>query len=399
LPRRIEEDHKSFRDVIGGRIRKVLKKFFKTGQNFPQRAKNGKMSYTIPSIDIPHIVHGESNRGLNRGPGKKGDVLGRDKDGDGKGNQAGEGEGEGIVVSIDMEDVIDNMGEELELPPMVPKDSELIDETYLRYNSLSKQGPRSLRHPRKTIQQAMKRLAATKELDKLHMIPGYPKPMPMIVPQESDFRYRQYTIHNKPSSNAVIFFARDGSGSMDQTKCDIVSDMCWWMDHWIRRFYDKTERVYIWHDWTAAEVDEEKFYKYRYGGGTQCSSVVKLIADQLQDRFPPNKWNVYVFYFTDGDNWGGDNQVFVDLIKKELPPQVVNMLGITQVMSYSYDGSLKQFVDSKAQEGFFGNGDYIRTTSVENPRSGSIANEQRNEGVKKAIQDLLGKSKRPNVQL
>ena len=48
---------------------------------------------------------------------------------------------------------------------------------------------------------------------------------------------KQYNIIKKPSSNAVIFFARDWSGSMDQYKCDIVSDMSWWIDIWIKRFY------------------------------------------------------------------------------------------------------------------------------------------------------------------
>ena len=34
MPRRIEEDHKDFRDVYSGRIRKALKKFIKNGSIF-----------------------------------------------------------------------------------------------------------------------------------------------------------------------------------------------------------------------------------------------------------------------------------------------------------------------------------------------------------------------------
>jgi uncharacterized sporulation protein YeaH/YhbH (DUF444 family) len=76
MPRRIEEDHKHFRDVVSGRIRKALKKFIKSGQIVKNRGKNGKISITIPKIDIPHIVYGSGNEGIGRGQGKEGDVIG-----------------------------------------------------------------------------------------------------------------------------------------------------------------------------------------------------------------------------------------------------------------------------------------------------------------------------------
>ena len=81
----------------------------------------------------------------------------------------------------------------------------------------------------------------------------------LITPINSDFRYRQYTEVRKPASNAVVFFARDSSASMNDYKCDIVSDMSWWIDVWIRSFYKRTERIYVCHDTEAFEVDENKF--------------------------------------------------------------------------------------------------------------------------------------------
>jgi len=97
-PRRIEEDHNSFRDVVSGKIRKALKKFVKNGSMFKNRGKNGKVQITIPRIDIPHIVYGDNNSGDGRGNVKKGEVIGKDDPKNGKGNQAGEDEGEGKVV-------------------------------------------------------------------------------------------------------------------------------------------------------------------------------------------------------------------------------------------------------------------------------------------------------------
>ena len=391
MPRRVEEDHKHFRDVVDGKIRKSLQKHLTTGRIFKNRGKKGKLAITIPTIGIPHIVFGDSGEGLGRGPGKKGDIVRKgDKKGQG-GTQAGEGEGEGITVNIDMEYVLQFIQDELELPNPRFKPNDTVEETYLRYNSLSLQGPNSLRHPRKTFQETMKRLASMGELEKLHKVPGVAHPIPLIIPIDRDFRYRQYTEIKKPSTNAVIFFARDGSASMDQYKCDIVSDMAWWIDVWIRHFYKRVERCYIWHDWTAQEVDEDRFYKYRYGGGTTCSSAMSLISKQFENRFPPNKWNIYVFYFTDGENWGGDNEIFSEIIQKQMSPRDVNFVGITQIMSYSYENSLKKFMDDKIKGGIFDN-DYLRTASVGGNQK--IGDDEKYISIKQAIKDLMGKSQK-----
>jgi uncharacterized sporulation protein YeaH/YhbH (DUF444 family) len=173
----------------------------------------------------------------------------------------------------------------------------------------------------------------------------------VITPIKSDFRYRQYREIKLPSSNAVIFFARDCSGSMDDYRCDVVSDMSWWIDCWIRKFYKRVDRCYFVHDTRAQEVSEEEFYTYRFGGGTQCSSAFETIAEQLENRYPPDKFNVYVFYFSDGDNWSGDNAKMIKIMKEKLGPNVVNLMAVTQVCSYSYEDSVKQFVDEAIKSG------------------------------------------------
>jgi hypothetical protein len=394
MPRNIERDHKHFRDIIGGRLRKELKKFFSSGKFVTKRGKNGRMSITIPKIDIPHIVYGESDTGIGRGPGKPGDVV--KKDPQGQEGDAGQDEGEGIQVNVDMEYILQFMKDELKLPDMAPKPNETFEEIKIKYNDIALTGPESLRHNRRTMLQALKRLAATGGLDTLHQIPGFAHPVKLITPINSDRRYRQYKEIKIPSSNAVIMFGRDGSASMDQWKCDVVSDMCWWIDLWIRSFYDKVERCYFWHDTVAQEVDEEKFYKYRYGGGTTCSSCPKLMAKQFENRFPPNKWNIYCFYFTDGDNWHDDNSEFVETIRRYFPPDICNLFAITQVMAWNYNGSLKRYSDDNLK----GLPNY-RSVSIgteESPdydggnftASPNMSDDERNEAVKRAIKTLLG---------
>jgi len=390
IPRRINEDHKEFRDVVSGKIREKLKKFIKTGSIFKSRGKNGKISIPIPKIDIPHIVFGSNGTGVGRGDGKPGDVIGRDDpQGQGKGNKAGSEEAEGIIISLDLEDVLKFLQDELQLPDLKPKQDNTFEDVKIKYNNISLVGPESLRHTRRTMLTALKRMCSTGEIEKLHTVPGYKDPMKLILPINSDKRYRQYKEIKSPSTNALIIYARDGSASMDTAKCEIVSDMSWWIDVWIKRFYKRVERMFVWHDISAQEVDEQKFYRYRFGGGTTCSSALKLIAKQFENRFPPEKWNIYVFYFTDGENQTNDNDTFVSVLKKEFPDHLINFVGITQIYANDYKGSVLESVRDAVQNEILG--ENIKTTEIE--LSNSSSDERRNEAILKAVKDLLGKNK------
>lgn len=292
------------------------------------------------------------------------------------------------------------MQDELELPNIKKKPNEIFDEVKIKYNSISIIGPESLRHNRRTLKQTLKRQAAEGTLDKLEYVPGLEDPVRILRPINDDKRYRQYNEIKLPSSNALIIFARDGSGSMDANKCEIVSDMCWWIDTWIRKFYTRVDRLYVWHDTVAQEVDADKFYKYRFGGGTTCSSALKFITKQFENRYPPQKWNIYVFYFTDGENWHEDNKVFIDLLKNEFTPDVVNFTGITQILSYSYNDSVKQHVDRAISDGTL-DSECVRTVTIGDEKDTtnfyqmpSLTEDERNQQILEAIKKLLGNPKK-----
>ncbi|NDB87099.1 MAG: DUF444 family protein [Alphaproteobacteria bacterium] len=142
------------------------------------------------------------------------------------------------------------------------------------------------------------------------------------------------------------------------------------------------------------EVDEEKFYKYRFGGGTTCSSALKFISKQFENRYPPNKWNIYVFYFTDGENWDDDNSMFVSTLAEEFKPEVVNFTGITQILSSMQGNSVKHYVDNAIREGTLDR-EYVRTVSIgenggSNYWTSGINEEDRNKQIINAIKKLLG---------
>ena len=84
MPKRVQEDRKYFRDVVGGRTRQKLGRLVTSGQIVRERPKGGKLITYIKGVEQPFFAHGDNGEGIGRGPGKEGDVVGRDPDeGDG----------------------------------------------------------------------------------------------------------------------------------------------------------------------------------------------------------------------------------------------------------------------------------------------------------------------------
>ena len=136
---------------------------------------NGKIGLPVNRIITPTFKYGDNSVGIGRGPGKDGDVVGRDpQQGQGQGNQPGDQHEDGIELQIDLDYVLKFMQDELELPNLKPKENDFEDVEY-KYNSLSLTGPHSLRHTRKTLLTALKRLVSSGEFDKVHEVPGLAK--------------------------------------------------------------------------------------------------------------------------------------------------------------------------------------------------------------------------------
>ncbi len=386
----IQEDHDYFRRIIHGKVRKDLGNRFESGSIFRLRPADGKrIRIPIPQIRIPWIWWAENDEGVGRGPGKKGDKVGRPRKGKGKGGP-GEGAGDGMLVDVDMEEVFKVLKEELELPDMKPKPNQTFEELRTVYNGLSKVGPRALIHKKKTMLAAMKRLAAMGKLDELHKIPGINKALPVITPVNDDRRFRQYNEIKVPSSNAVLFFMRDGSGSMNGDKTEIVSDIAFWLNMYISKYYDKVQRVFIWHDYEAKEVSEKDFFGLRDGGGTRCSSAFSMMKNLIKERFDPVKWNIYGFYFGDGENSTPDNQEISKMLKSDLGPETVNLFGQVEIMHYKgFGDSLKEYLDMKLKRGEL---PHLRNTEIKSENNWSISAEERDRQVKMVLKQLLGRT-------
>jgi len=156
---------------------------------------------------------------------------------------------------------------------------------------------------------------------------------PVIIPVKEDKRYRSRRTIHAPETNAVIFYLMDVSGSMGDEQKDVVRNESFWINTWLRRQYKGVATRFIVHDAEAREVDEHTFFHTRESGGTRISSAYQLAADLVDAECPPSEWNVYVFHFSDGDNWGGgDTQVCVKLLSERLLP-AANLFCYGQVAS------------------------------------------------------------------
>jgi len=319
---KIDRDHQRFKEIVRGRVRRDLKGYISSGEMIGQQGKR-LISIPVKSIAIPRFRYGDNSGGVGTGEARPGD--GQGEPGGMGGPHGGTEIGHHIMeVDLTLDELADIIGEELELPRIKPKGKKIITDDKSRYSGLRPAGPESLRHFKRTYRRAMRR----------QIIEGtYDPAAPKIVPVRADKLYRSWKTIRSPQSNAVIIYMMDVSGSMGSEQKEIVRTEAFWIDTWLRRNYDGIESRYIVHDVRAGEVDRETFFNLREDGGTRISSAFKVAKELTETKFNPQDWNVYLFYFSDGDNSSdSDSRDTCQLIKDFFLP-IINMVGYSQVKS------------------------------------------------------------------
>jgi sporulation protein YhbH len=347
--RRIDQDHTRFRQIVRGKIKQDLKRFVSSGELI---GKQGQRYVTIPmpQITLPKFRYGENQKqGVGQGEGDQGQpVPGQDGDGSG---QAGEEAGKhSIEVDVSLEDLAKILGEELELPNIEPRGRKNLRTAAGRYTGISRSGPMSLRHFKRTFREALKRQIASGTYDRDN---------PIIVPIREDLRFRSLQTREVPQASAAIVYMMDVSGSMGREQKDIVRIEAFWIDTWLRHQYKNLQVHYIVHDAVAHEVDQHTFFHLRESGGTKISSAYELCLNLVRDKYPAQEWNVYPFHFSDGDNWSTrDTEHCVSLLKDSLLP-VCNQFCYGQVKSAYGSGQFKKDLDTA-----FRGDDKVVTTDI-----------------------------------
>lgn len=365
----IKRDHSRFKDIVRGKIRENLRKFITHGELLTKRGQD-RVAVPVPQIDLPHFTYGSRDKnGVGQGEGNPGDpVNGEPQEGEGQG-QAGQGEGDhALEVDVQLEELARMLGEELHLPNILPKGSYDVTTKSTKYTDIHHVGPQSLRHFKRTYREALKRQISSGVYDAKN---------PVIMPYKQDFRFRGWAETPKPQTNAVILYIMDVSGSMGDEQKEIVRTEAFWIDTWLRSQYAGLHRRYIIHDAAAREVDEDTFYRTRESGGTLISSAYKLAIDMLKKDYPSSNWNIYIFHFSDGDNWSAeDTKICLDILNSDIMPSV-NQFAYGQVESRYGSG---QFFKDLLER--FSEDERLVATRIED-----------RDGIYESIKHFLGKGR------
>lgn len=255
-------------------------------------------------------------KGVGQGDVKPGDVLHRagQREVEG-GSEGGSGGGElRFVFELDVDDIVDWMFEELELPDLKPRSTgSLVDETATR-EGWDRRGPRSRLDRRRTLREAVKRRVSQGEVEESF--------------SDEDLRFRQIARRLLPATQAVVIFMLDVSGSMDEGRRKLAKSFFFWVINGLRRQYGQVATVFVAHTNEAWEFSEEEFFRLTATGGTVASSAFRLAEGILKERYDPEHYNCYVFYASDGDNFADDRHEITDLLSRL--SRTVNFMGFLE---------------------------------------------------------------------
>ncbi len=334
MGQRIERDYQRFRKIVRGKVKSNLSKYITRGELIGKKGRD-LVSIPLPQIEIPQFRYGQKNSGgVGQGEGDVGQPLTAPQQGDGEQKAGDQPGGHILEVDITLDELASILGEELALPRIEPRGKKNILTTRDRYSSIRQVGPESLRHFKRTYKRAIRRMIASGT---------YNPDDPRVIPERADKRYRSWKEVKLPQSVACIIYMMDVSGSMTDEQKEIVRIEAFWIDTWIKAHYQGIETVYIVHDAVAQEVDEQTFYHTRESGGTKISSAYELADRIIEQRYPPDQWNLYAFHFSDGDNWGDDVPKCLELLKNDLLPKL-NLFGYGQVESPYGSGEFFDYI-------------------------------------------------------
>lgn len=333
----------------------------------------------IRSIDIPHFKPGTDGdpSGLGQGDGEIGDVIGKKKvPVAGEPGEAGQEPGEDYIeTEIPIEELIEMMLEDLGLPRLEEKEVENITiELGWKITGKSKSGIWPLLDKRATAQEGIKRFwnflrhlesetqAKTDEdtlncfralkqaggilSDALEIIQNnkiennykelIEKVEPFPIFTNEDLRYRKIKEDVQEQSRAVVIAMMDVSGSMGKLKKYLASSMLWWLVRFLENKYQQVETRFIAHHTIAKIVPEEDFFGIVESGGTSCYTAYEKASGLIESEYPPESWNIYVWHFSDGEDW--DTEKTVEELKKLLAKEI-NMVGYGEIKPEEEYGS------------------------------------------------------------
>jgi uncharacterized sporulation protein YeaH/YhbH (DUF444 family) len=271
-------------------------------EHLPKIIANGEVindstrSVRVPVKMLEHyhfrLRNAGDSQGVGQGETKPGDVLvdGRPDRGTEKGTGGQEDGGIQLMLEIKIDDIVDWLWEEMQLPNLKARVGPSDDSDWVR-EGWDRRGARSRLDRRRSVKELVKRQAL-----------GGSKTF-----TDEDLRYRQLARRRQPAIHAVVFFMLDVSGSMSDRDRKLAKTFFFWVVQGLRREYRSLETVFVAHTTDAWEFAEADFFQVAGTGGTVASTGLNKVREIIATRFNPARHNIYLFYASDGDNSIGDH--------------------------------------------------------------------------------------------
>ncbi len=272
--------------------------------------KDGDKIIKIPirSVKEYRFIYGDNSPGTAQGDGeqKPGDVVQKGSPSEQGSGEAGDQAGvDAIETDITLEELIELMFEDLELPDLERKAlRQVVSERHTKRKGHRKKGIRPRLDKKASAKNRVRRKLAVgraREIDFEEDEVRFPF-------HKDDLTYRHIVQDVREESNAVVICIMDTSGSMGTVKKYLARSFYFLLFQFVRQKYQNVEVVFVAHHTEAKEVSEQEFFHKVESGGTYISSGYIKALELIYDRYHPSLWNIYAFHCSDGDNFYSDNE-------------------------------------------------------------------------------------------
>ncbi len=310
---------------------------------FPRRIRIGKLSkpskdsktkvVIVPSTYEPKFYHDDSvtedeEATGGTGEGDEGEVIGEapvePQQGEGEGQGAGQGQEAGHDIAQGAFDLGKVLTEKFKLPNLKDKGRKRSFSKFTYDLTDRNRGFGQVLEKKETMKRIIQtniqlgRFDAKKPVDTSELL---------ITPQ--DEVYRILSREKDFETQAVVFFLRDYSGSMQGKPTEVISQQHLFIYSWLMfQYQNNVETRFILHDTEAKEVkDFYTYYQSQVAGGTRIAPAFALARKIIEEENLFNDYNIYIFHGTDGDDWDEDGKEMLEETNKLL--SYTNRIGIT----------------------------------------------------------------------
>jgi len=297
---------------------------------FPRRIRIGKLVrpgkdkkdriIVVPTTTEPKFYHDDSftdEEMGGTGEGEVGEVIGeqaaKPEPGEGEGTGAGQGEGADHEVTSNAYELGKILTEKFSLPNLQQKGNKRSFTRY-RYELTDRnRGFGQVLDKKATLREIVRtnvmlgRIDGTKPIDTEELMLSPRDRVFRILSREKDFE-----------TQALVFFVRDYSGSMQGAPTEVIATQHLFIYSWlVYQYNDRVDTRFILHDTDAKEVpDFHTYYNSQVAGGTKVHPAYELVNKIVQEEQLVRDYNIYVFHGTDGDDWDNDGAKSIEALKE-----------------------------------------------------------------------------------